>query len=143
MQILADEFPAGALAMQHAISCDLPNDKVGSLIGKGGEHITHVEKVSGTKIKFSEADHSTDSPFRTLTIQGALISCYCAHMMMMKKYHESGEEAHGRDRESSKVASLQSQLKDLEAQLEAAKRSERGERGGGGGGKKGGGKSRR
>lgn len=91
-------FPPGALEMPHQISCDLPNERVGGLIGRKGECINHVQKSTGAKIVFSEAPKNTDAP-RTMTITGDPLAVYAAHMMMMKKYHQDQYEEENKRRQ--------------------------------------------
>merc|ERR1740121_2132930 len=158
MRELISQFPEGALDCAHAVSCDLPSHRVGALIGRKGEFVHHVQKVTGTTANFSEAPKGGEVKHRNLTIQGPLMAVYAAHMMMMKKYHEDEErerlseerrerldeerrerlDEQRRERpplreEEDKIEMLQSQLKNLERQLQEAKGN--GGAGGGGGGR--------
>jgi len=139
MRELINQFPAGALDLPHAVSCDLPSNRVGALIGRKGEFVHRVQQVTGTEANFSEAPKGGEVIHRTLSITGPLISVYAAHMMMMKKYHEDElrerlSEARPPPREEEdKIEILQSQLKSPERQLQEA-RGERPDGGGGGGG---------
>jgi len=126
IQAAADEFPPGALELEYAVTCDLPKEKVSSLIGRNGCHIQEVRRSTGTKIHFEEGGHDV---LQTMLIQGPLLNAYRAHAMMMKKYHETEREV----QQPAAVKELRSQLEELQKQLEEVK---------GGGKSKGRGKSR-
>merc|ERR1712039_942077 len=110
---LAGEFPEGALEMLYEMNCELPNACVGGLIGERGENVKWVEDVTGAKVQFGEKTENPDDT-RTMTVTGALISCYQAHMHMMKMYHDAEQE----NSKQEKVAALQAQLAALSKQLE-------------------------
>jgi len=128
---LVDQFPPGALSMAHAVSCDLPNYRVGGLIGRRGDYINHVQRETGTQVVFSDAN--SEVTHRTMTVTGPLVAVYAAHMMMMKRFHEdeARDEAEasrpprGRGQappsEEAHIGELQSQLADLERQLAEAR----------------------
>jgi len=128
---LASEFPPGATEMDHAISCDLPNNRVGALIGRKGEHVMAVERQTGAKIAFEEGRREQDVEYRTITITGPLLSVYNAHMILMKTYHEKeieelAKEERARapprdEQKSGDLDSLQAQIMALEGQLQAVR----------------------
>ena len=74
--------------------CDLHEDKCGALVGRGGDHIKYVQRVTETEITFEEVNES-DLPKRTMTmsIVGKLLNCYAAHMLMMKRYLDNMGQA--------------------------------------------------
>merc|ERR1712039_332819 len=125
------------LEIPHAINCELPNKRCGSLIGRKGETVMNVERQTGTKIDFNEAP--TGQEYRVVAITGPLLSCYAAHLMLMKEYHDAEQKEEEEERRAAaasgggstedKVAELQNQLAALQRQLDAQKTG-----GGGGGG---------
>merc|ERR1719401_1906037 len=129
--------------MAHAINCELPKHRIGSLIGKKGAYVDQVEKDTGARVVFTDPPPGEKQEHRTMSITGPLISVYAAHMMMMREYHEAERKEQDREREERerrnngglsdrKVDELQSQLAALQRQLEDARRGGGG--GGGGGG---------
>merc|ERR1712039_1052880 len=114
---LSEEFPAGALDMLYEMNCELPNACIGGLIGERGENVKWVEDVTGAKVQFGEKTDNPDDT-RTMTVTGALISCYQAHMHMMKMYHDAEQEKEKENSKQEKVAELQAQLAALSKQLE-------------------------
>jgi len=127
MHAMSLEFPPGALGMAHAVTCDLPNYRVGGLIGRKGEYINYVQRETGAQVAFSEAPRSSEVSHRTMTITGPLLAVYAAHMLMMKRFHEEEEPpmrgGHGGGNEG-RIGQLQSQLADLERQLAEARGGE-------------------
>jgi len=126
LEILMDQFPPGALDMAHAVTCDLPSQCVGALIGRKGEFINYVQRKTGAKVIFSHVPKNSDVEHRTMTVQGPLIGVYAAHMMMMQRYHEGAareEAARARsgDDQTAHVEELQQQLADIQRQLEEAR----------------------
>eukprot|EP00931_Biecheleriopsis_adriatica_P085839 TRINITY_DN60624_c0_g1_i1.p1 TRINITY_DN60624_c0_g1~~TRINITY_DN60624_c0_g1_i1.p1 ORF type:complete len:429 (-),score=86.35 TRINITY_DN60624_c0_g1_i1:43-1329(-) len=149
----AEEFPPGTLEMEHAITCELPKEKVTLLIGRKGEDIQKIRKATGTWIHFDPAEEGTDG--QMLTIKGPLLRTYRAHALLMRRYHETnqeesadrrqGQEEEGADRRhgkaddsmpASKVRDLEEQLQSLQRQL--ASQTQQSTGGGGGGSRKGG-----
>merc|ERR1712060_839192 len=137
---LARTFPPGALDMAHAINCELPKRRIGTLIGTKGARVDQIEKDTGAHISVADPPPGKEQEHRTMNITGPLISVYAAHMMMMRQYHEAERKEQDREREERerrnngglsdrKVDELQSQLAALQRQLEDARRG-----GGGGGG---------
>jgi len=135
IRALSTEFPPDSLGMDHAVSCDLPNSRVGSLIGRHGQYINHVQQVTNTIIKFTDMTKNNEDTHQTLTVQGPLINVYAAHMMMMKKYHD--DEAQQREREKrdrapqepkrdALIEDLQSQLANLQQRLQEAEKESEG-----------------
>jgi len=121
---LMGEFPNGALQMEHAVCCNLPNKSVGALIGTKGEYVRFVERSTGTRIIFKEVEREVDDQHRTMMVVGPLMWVYVAHCMIMKKYHEKEHErSTGRHRgqtdsqESKRIDELQIQLVELQNQL--------------------------
>eukprot|EP00929_Paragymnodinium_shiwhaense_P010742 TRINITY_DN11568_c0_g1_i1.p1 TRINITY_DN11568_c0_g1~~TRINITY_DN11568_c0_g1_i1.p1 ORF type:complete len:476 (-),score=67.97 TRINITY_DN11568_c0_g1_i1:52-1479(-) len=140
---LASTFPEGGLDMPHAISCHLRAACAGHLIGRRGEYVNYVKRQTGAEVSFDEVPKGEEVSHRKLTIQGPLLSCYAAHLMMMQRYHEDEREAAKND----KINDLQAELARLTAQLGDVQRcASVAPRGSGGpvvGGGKGGGRSRR
>jgi len=125
---LTRDFPTGALDLNHAVSCDLPSNCVGALIGTKGEYVRHVERSTNTQISFSSTpgDNSGHDEYRTLTITGALYWVYTAHAMIMKRYHEKEAQNWQREAESNaqdKVEDLQAKINKLQSELAAVSRS--------------------
>jgi len=117
---LAGEFPQGAIEMDHALNFELPSGRVGALIGKSGEYVRHVEGSTGAKVAF---EGSKESEYRSISITGPLMATYAAHLMLMKKYHEKEcEELEKSSMKAQKTNALESQIAELQAQLEEAKR---------------------
>lgn len=141
----------GKLDVDYQVSCELPNERVGGLIGRKGDHVQHVEQATGTKITFHEeqAERKGEARTRNMTIVGPLISVYAAHMMMMKQYHEDAEREAERehrqhdDAPRPEVENLKAQLEALQGQLQAIEGDKGGASRGGGKSRKGGGKSGR
>jgi len=131
MHAMMVEFPPGGLGMAHAVSCDLPNYRVGGLIGRRGEYIHHVQRETGTQVVFSELPKGGgEVTHRTMTVTGPLLAVYAAHMMMMRRFHEeeAKEEAQARtgrggfpNEQEAHIENLQTQLADLERQLAEAR----------------------
>merc|ERR1719401_1731165 len=117
--------------MAHAINCELPKHRIGSLIGKKGAYVDQVEKETGARVVFTDPPPGEKQEHRTMSITGPLVSVYAAHMMMMREYHEAERRNNG-GLSDRKVDELQSQLAALQRQLEDARRGGGG--GGGGGG---------
>jgi len=129
----------------HAIHCELPNKRIGSLIGRKGETVNYVERTTGTKISVDDVPKEELPEFRSVSITGPLLSCYAAHLMLMKEYHDAeqreDEEQRARDSAASrgggnvesKVLDLQKQLAELQQQLDSQKTG--GSSGGGKGGR--------
>jgi len=115
------DFPIGKLDMDYQVSCELPNERVGGLIGKKGDVINYVQHATGTKIIFDkELKTNGEHSSRTMVIIGPLISVYSAHMMMMKRYHEDVErEEAAREPPQENVQDLKAQLAALQAQVHA------------------------
>lgn len=124
--------------MDYAIRCDLPNSRVGALIGRKGEHVREVEKSTNTKIDFDEGGvDDGHERYRTITITGPLMSIYNAHMRLMQKYHQreyddqknkqrSGDEAKGKGKKGGQsvaaIDQLQDQIGKMESQLKELQR---------------------
>eukprot|EP00928_Gymnodinium_smaydae_P002442 TRINITY_DN10867_c0_g1_i1.p1 TRINITY_DN10867_c0_g1~~TRINITY_DN10867_c0_g1_i1.p1 ORF type:complete len:453 (-),score=83.51 TRINITY_DN10867_c0_g1_i1:127-1485(-) len=152
LQSLPSEFPDGTLDMDHAIRCELPNERVGALIGRGRGYAQHVEKSTGATVEFKEGHTQEDGTrYRTILISGPLLSVYAAHMMLMKKYHDKDLEDQMRARDAGSGAranngraprgggggggsvdasDLHLQIAQLEEQLRDAKNNARGGAGG-------------
>lgn len=132
------EFPPGELDEERIITCEMPRDKVGAMIGKHGTFIQEIRKVTRTQIHFDESEAPIEAETQTLVIQGKIIDTYRAHVLMMKRYHECDEAQ--RRTERPDVSELQRQVEELQKQLEATQNSK--EQGKGKGKEKGKGKSK-
>lgn len=117
MSTIANEFPADSLDFEHIITCDLPIKKVSALIGKKGEYAKKVRAETGTQIKFSQ--ENTDG-LQTLEIKGPLLSCYAAHALLMRRYHETEVPAPAAledEGKMQKIQELQKQMAELQQKL--------------------------
>jgi len=112
------EFPDDTLAGHCSMYCELPSQKVTALIGKRGDHIKGVKRITGATIRFEEVQGSIDGQ-QTMLIQGPAMRVYKAHALMMKKYHddEMGPAATPAETETPTVEKLQEQLEDLQRQM--------------------------
>lgn len=119
LSMLMGEFPVGKLDMDYQMSCELPNERVGGLIGKKGDFINYVQQTTGTKIVFEKEGKTSADSTRTMVLTGPLISVYSAHMMMMKRYHEDVERDEAAREPPSNVEDLKAQLAALQAQVHA------------------------
>ncbi|CAE7230227.1 NOVA2 [Symbiodinium pilosum] len=119
----AQGFPRGTLDAEYTITCELPREKVGLLIGKRGEDVQRIRKKTGTYIHFDPAQDGNEG--QTLTIRGPLLKIYQAHALLMKRYHETQVEeappngANG-DKDQ-KVQALEEQLQALQRQMAEVK----------------------
>ncbi|CAE7033468.1 Nova1 [Symbiodinium sp. CCMP2592] len=118
----AQGFPAGTLDMEYTITCELPSEKVGLLIGKRGEDVQRIRKMTGTYIHFDPAQDGSDG--QTLTIRGPLLKVYRAHALLMRRYHETqAEEApHNGTTCTSTNGDSDQKVQALEEQLQAMQR---------------------
>mmetsp|Transcript_128613 Transcript_128613/g.222901 ORF Transcript_128613/g.222901 Transcript_128613/m.222901 type:complete len:1237 (-) Transcript_128613:64-3774(-) len=82
---ISEDFPNGGLDKDYLVSCDLPGKRCGSLIGKRGEHVDFIQRVTGTRVKFEE-DRNREDGCRQMSVVGKLLHCYAAHMLMMRRY---------------------------------------------------------
>lgn len=129
------QFPEGALGMDHAVSCDLPEKAVGQLLGEREEYKDKIERTTGAVIS---VDKSQGPEHLTIMITGPLIWVYAAHCMVMQRYHEQEQRAEEErrraaatdERSVARVEELQSQLAELQAQLAEVQRSKAGSKGG-------------
>eukprot|EP00439_Symbiodinium_sp_Y106_P078212 s618_g17.t1 len=121
----AQGFPAGTLDMEYTITCELPSEKVGLLIGKRGEDVQRIRKTTGTYIHFDPAQDGSDG--QTLTIRGPLLKVYRAHALLMRRYHETQAEEAPHNGTSTngdsdqKVQALEEQLQAMQRQLAEVK----------------------
>lgn len=121
----AEGFPAGTLDMEYTITCELPSEKVGLLIGKRGEDVQRIRKTTGTYIHFDPAQDGSDG--QTLTIRGPLLKVYRAHALLMRRYHETQAEEAPHNGTSTngdsdqKVQALEEQLQAMQRQLAEVK----------------------
>jgi len=76
-----------------ALSCVVPDDLVGGLIGRGGSGTREIETLTGAKISIREI--SDDPGNRTLNIAGALPAACAAYMLMMKRYLDVEQQSAG------------------------------------------------
>lgn len=126
---VARGFPPGALDEEYTITCELPSDKVGLLIGKRGEDVQRIRKASGTYVHFDPAQDGMDG--QTLIIRGPMLKVYRAHALLMRRYHETQHEEVAEPGpppnfepnpvDPHLVQDLEEQLAELKRQVEAAK----------------------
>jgi len=119
----ASDFPESTLDVEVTVTCDLPSQKVGALIGTHGKHIESVRQESGTKVHFEQVQDEAESQ-QTMVVKGPLLRVFRAHALMMRRYHEVEAEAKRPEpppppKEPS-VRDLQEQLANLQKQLDVA-----------------------
>ena len=90
-------------------SCELPPEKIGSLIGSGGDHIQQVRSKTGATIIVS--NFIKKGRTQTLTVEGPPLSAYLAHALLMKRYQETKQQ---------EMSDIQRQIEALQQQLAAA-----------------------
>uniref|UniRef100_A0A7S4QVZ7 K Homology domain-containing protein n=1 Tax=Alexandrium monilatum TaxID=311494 RepID=A0A7S4QVZ7_9DINO len=115
-------FPPGTVQLQYSVSCGLPPDKVGLLIGKAGEFVKYVEEATGTTIDVESGDTAQADTPRAMTIVGQLLNVYTAHAMMLMKLRttearEQEEAERKKIQESEDPAVLKARIEELQAQL--------------------------
>eukprot|EP00927_Polykrikos_kofoidii_P037173 TRINITY_DN31345_c0_g1_i4.p1 TRINITY_DN31345_c0_g1~~TRINITY_DN31345_c0_g1_i4.p1 ORF type:complete len:1202 (+),score=221.23 TRINITY_DN31345_c0_g1_i4:68-3673(+) len=88
MSVISRVFPDGGLDVDYSVSCDLPDKRCGALIGKRGEYVDWVQRVTGARVRFegSEEARRREDGARSVTVVGKLLQVYTAHMLMMKRY---------------------------------------------------------
>jgi len=97
---LAEQVPHDYLELDYCISCSLPSAKCGALIGRRGEHVAEVQRMTGASVSVSKKDpHEGVDAYRTVTITGQLLSVYAAHMLLMRHYNDE-EDQHRRSQDS-------------------------------------------
>jgi len=119
MSALAGEFDPGYIEAEHIITCDLPKQKVSALIGKKGEYSKKVRAETGTQVTFGQEN---EHGLQTLEIKGPLLSCYAAHALLMRRYHETEPVAEPEPPavdtdKMEKIKQLQEQMAKLKEQL--------------------------
>mmetsp|Transcript_57736 Transcript_57736/g.159663 ORF Transcript_57736/g.159663 Transcript_57736/m.159663 type:complete len:563 (+) Transcript_57736:48-1736(+) len=89
---LASTVPTDYLALDYCIACSLPSAKCGALIGRRGEHVAEVQRLTGATVSVGKKEpHEPADAHRTVTITGQLLSVYAAHLLLMRHYND--EEA--------------------------------------------------
>eukprot|EP00927_Polykrikos_kofoidii_P034377 TRINITY_DN2917_c0_g2_i1.p1 TRINITY_DN2917_c0_g2~~TRINITY_DN2917_c0_g2_i1.p1 ORF type:complete len:568 (-),score=105.30 TRINITY_DN2917_c0_g2_i1:157-1788(-) len=141
---LAQSVPQEYLGLDYCITCVLPSAKCGALIGKRGEHVAEVQRVTGATVTIGKKEQAEGPDgHRTITIVGQLIAVYGAHLMLMRYYNDAEQEIEGqhaqRDEAAAKVEELQRQIAELSKEVNKVHSG----CAGGGGGKSGAGKSTR
>lgn len=130
---LAGTINPDYVGLEYCITCSLPSAKCGALIGRRGENITEVQRMTGARVEISKKDpHETADAHRTVSITGPLLAVYGAHMLMMRNYNDEEarfENGGGGGADAQRVEELQRKLAELSEELAAA----RGPAGGGGG----------
>eukprot|EP00927_Polykrikos_kofoidii_P078499 TRINITY_DN75315_c0_g1_i1.p1 TRINITY_DN75315_c0_g1~~TRINITY_DN75315_c0_g1_i1.p1 ORF type:complete len:415 (-),score=82.61 TRINITY_DN75315_c0_g1_i1:189-1433(-) len=111
---MARQTPAEYLALDYSITCMMPNDRCGALLGRRGQNMAMVEQKTGTRISLAreDVDGGRDG-HRVLNIVGPLTAVYGAHMLLMKAYNDANREAPPEAAALSKIEALQRQLADL------------------------------
>jgi len=105
-------FPQQMQTSCFGISCHIPSDLVPALCGRGAEFTQRLMETSETEI-------SIDAEGR-VEIQGLILNVYLAHASLMKRFHEV-EEEQNRPAEKEQVLAMQSQIEELQRQLELVK----------------------
>jgi transcription antitermination factor NusA-like protein len=117
----AADIPQEYLNMEYSINFSLPNAKCGPVIGRGGEHLKEVERISGAGVTIEkvEKNRNQEEGFRTVTINGSLLSVYSAHMNLMRYYndHETRQQVSKND-DGGDVEDLKRQVAFLKEQLQ-------------------------
>mmetsp|Transcript_43637 Transcript_43637/g.100660 ORF Transcript_43637/g.100660 Transcript_43637/m.100660 type:complete len:1118 (-) Transcript_43637:116-3469(-) len=101
LHAIAEFYPDGGLEVDYLITCELPARCCGALIGRKGEYLSYVERVTGAKVKFEEVDKTrrpSEESTRKMTVTGRLLGVYAAHALMMKRFLDS-ENPDGRSRQ--------------------------------------------
>jgi len=125
---LAEQVPHDYLELDYCISCSLPSAKCGALIGRRGEHVAEVQRVTGASVSVSKKDpHEGMDAYRTVSITGQLLSVYAAHMLLMRHYNDeedqyrrsqdSGGKGDGKGEGPPVLEDLQRQLTELSEEL--------------------------
>jgi len=130
---VADSLKPEYAQLDYCISCSLPSVKCGALIGRKGENIIEVQRITNTDVTISKKDPQ-DPPdaHRTVTITGPLFSIYAAHMLLMKHYNDDEAQFQVSLRESfnggggagagpARIEAIQRQLAALSEQLHSAR----------------------
>mmetsp|Transcript_46721 Transcript_46721/g.108960 ORF Transcript_46721/g.108960 Transcript_46721/m.108960 type:complete len:512 (+) Transcript_46721:63-1598(+) len=89
---IARDVPEEHSNAHYCICLYLENAKCGALIGRGGENVTAVERQTGAKVKFKDKEAKREDTLREVTIEGPLYCIYAAHLILMKKYNEIGDQ---------------------------------------------------
>eukprot|EP00928_Gymnodinium_smaydae_P040164 TRINITY_DN27286_c0_g1_i1.p1 TRINITY_DN27286_c0_g1~~TRINITY_DN27286_c0_g1_i1.p1 ORF type:complete len:590 (-),score=130.71 TRINITY_DN27286_c0_g1_i1:93-1796(-) len=124
---LAGSIPAGYLGLEYCIQCALPSSKCGALIGKRGDHIAEVQRVTGASVEVDRKENEQGQ--RLVSVSGPLMAVYGAHAMLMRYYNDAEAEArerssqqsrHSENKESTSVEELQRQIAALSREVAKA-----------------------
>eukprot|EP00440_Ansanella_granifera_P057675 gb/GFBE01062528.1/.p1 GENE.gb/GFBE01062528.1/~~gb/GFBE01062528.1/.p1 ORF type:complete len:406 (+),score=81.88 gb/GFBE01062528.1/:1-1218(+) len=91
MQLLEEDFaslPPGTGEMSYSVSCAIPANLVGALVGRSGDFVRSVEERTGAKVDISREAQPGAEAFRKMECIGPLLSIYAAHTMMMQRLQE-------------------------------------------------------
>jgi len=140
---MVDSVAPDYLNLDYCICCSLPSAKCGALIGRGGEHVAEVQRITGAVVSVGKKDpHESLDAHRQVMITGQLLSVYSAHMLLMQHYNdeeaqfERVERRHGEDRERHRGGGVEASrdIEDLQRQLTELSQELTRVRSGGGGG---------
>lgn len=104
MTKLKAEFPGELrLNLQHALKFTIPTAKLEDLVGPDNQYFDQVEGRTGAQVMITEAGGSDEvEQYSSVEIQGPLLKMYCAHLMIMKKYHEKEAEEEEKQRQADR-----------------------------------------
>mmetsp|Transcript_17705 Transcript_17705/g.41140 ORF Transcript_17705/g.41140 Transcript_17705/m.41140 type:complete len:1104 (+) Transcript_17705:67-3378(+) len=97
---VVSELFADGVDRDYLITCELPARRCGALIGKKGEYVEYVQRISGCKVQFEAEDRgASEDSTRKMTITGRLFGVYLAHALMMKRFLDTEGDARLRPEE--------------------------------------------
>jgi len=92
----AAEMKANLSSQMTSMSFQLPSNMIGPLMGKGGVQLREVEAQTTASVSIEkDADREGN---RRVEISGEAMAIYAAHVMLMKYYHDGGQDAPPRPR---------------------------------------------
>eukprot|EP00928_Gymnodinium_smaydae_P088097 TRINITY_DN72240_c0_g1_i1.p1 TRINITY_DN72240_c0_g1~~TRINITY_DN72240_c0_g1_i1.p1 ORF type:complete len:420 (-),score=89.03 TRINITY_DN72240_c0_g1_i1:55-1230(-) len=115
-------FPPGAADMAYSMQSHLPADKVGAVVGRGGEIVKAVERETGAKVTI---DSEVIDGFRVMTVEGPLMQMYEAHARLMQHLQvaisSQRYDAHQRAAPQMDASGLSAKISELQRQLDDIK----------------------
>eukprot|EP01057_Protomagalhaensia_wolfi_P002209 Protomagalhaensia_wolfi_Nauph_80__2208@NODE_242_length_3070_cov_67_096338_g182_i0_p2_GENE_NODE_242_length_3070_cov_67_096338_g182_i0NODE_242_length_3070_cov_67_096338_g182_i0_p2_ORF_typecomplete_len340_score45_70KH_1/PF00013_29/4_8e12KH_1/PF00013_29/2_7e15KH_1/PF00013_29/2_3e10KH_2/PF07650_17/7_5KH_2/PF07650_17/7_2e05KH_2/PF07650_17/45KH_5/PF13184_6/4_4KH_5/PF13184_6/0_044KH_5/PF13184_6/5_8KH_4/PF13083_6/0_069KH_4/PF13083_6/3_5KH_4/PF13083_6/12SLS/PF14611_6/3_9e02SLS/PF14611_6/0_085SLS/PF14611_6 len=87
--------PASVLDLHSEIYLQIPDDFVGSLVGRNGQHLTDIRATSGARVSISQRGELVPGTRdRLVTVIGQIRSVHTAHIMIMQRLAELQEALH-------------------------------------------------
>lgn len=81
---------AGGGGPGESVTVPISDELVGPLVGRGGQIITEIQRVSGARVKISQkGDYLPGTRNRTVTITGPPTSVAAAHTMVVQRIEEA------------------------------------------------------